>query len=147
MYFRDKPGDANICNMSSPLPPGYRPAAAEAFMSPPQVEYFRQKLLRLRAETQRELDATPVAGPDDSLREGDQADQASAAVEREYGIHNRERAQALLAQVGQALTRLDNATYGYCEDTGEPIGLGRLDAQPTATLSIEAQARRERQGH
>jgi DnaK suppressor protein len=115
-------------------------------MGPPQVEYFRQKLLRLRADTQRELDVTPHASADDSLREGDQADQASAAVDREFSIINRERATMLLHQIDQALVRLDNGTYGYCEDTGEPIGLGRLEAQPTAILSIEAQERREKSG-
>jgi DnaK suppressor protein len=132
--------------MTVHLPPGYKPSDAEEFMNPLQVEYFRRKLLQLRADTERELGASPPAGADDSLREGDQADQASAAVDREFDIVNRERAQALLHQIDQALTRLDNGTYGYCEDTGEPINLRRLDAQPTATLTIEAQARRERSG-
>jgi DnaK suppressor protein len=92
------------------------------------------------------LDATPQAGTDDGLREGDQADQASAAVDRDFDVINRERAHALLHQIDRALARLDNGTYGYCEDTGEPINLRRLDAQPTATLTTEAQARRERSG-
>ena len=115
-------------------------------MSPPQVEYFRRKLLLLRADTRHELAATPHASPDDSLREGDQADQASAAVDREFSIINRERATLLLHQIDQALVRLDNGAYGYCEDSGEPIDLGRLEVQPTATLSIEAQERREKSG-
>lgn len=118
-------------------------------MNTSQVEYFRRKLLRLRADTQRELDATLPADPDDNIREGDQADQAdqaNAAVDREFGIVNRERAHSLLHQIEQALARLDNGTYGYCEDTGEPIDLRRLDAQPTATLTTAAQARRERTG-
>jgi len=109
-----------------------------------QVEYFRRKLVQLRLDTQRELDATRQVGADDSLREGDQADQASATVDRDFDIANRQRAHALLQQIDRALARLDNGTYGYCEDTGEPIGLRRLAAQPTATLTIEAQARRER---
>ena len=128
------------------LPSSYKPSDAEEFMNPLQVEYFRRKLLQLRAGTERELSASPAAGADDSLREGDQADQASAAVDREFDIVNRERAQALLHQIDQALTRLDNGTYGYCEDTAEPINLRWLDAQPTATLTTEAQARRERSG-
>jgi DnaK suppressor protein len=111
-----------------------------------QVEYFRRKLLQLRAGTERELGASPSAGADDSLREGDQADQASAAVDREFDIVNRERAHALLHQIDEALSRLDAGTYGYCEHTGEPISLRRLDAQPTATLTTEAQAQRERSG-
>jgi DnaK suppressor protein len=128
------------------LPAGYRPSPDEAFMNPSQVEYLRQKLLRLRADAQRELDAVPPVGPDDSIREGDQADQASAAVDREFGMVSRGRTHALLRQIEQALVRLDNGTYGYCEDTGEPIDLRRLDAQPTATLTTEAQAQRERSG-
>ena len=133
--------------MTVNLPADYRPSAAEEFMNPLQVEYFRRKLLRLRADAQRELAALfPQADADDSIREGDQADQASAAVDREFDIVNRGRAHALLHQVDRALARIDNGTYGYCEDTGEPIGLRRLEAQPTATLTIEAQARRERPG-
>jgi DnaK suppressor protein len=132
--------------MPAHLPTGYRPSPDEAFMNPSQVEYFRQKLLRLRADAQRELDAVPPVGSDDSIREGDQADQASAAVDREFGIVSRGRTHALLRKIEQALVRLDNGTYGYCEDTGEPIDLRRLDAQPTATLTTEAQAQRERSG-
>jgi DnaK suppressor protein len=130
--------------MSVHLPTGYKPSTSEEFMNPSQVEYFRRKLGQLRADTQRELDATPPAGEADSLREGDQADQASAAVDREVGVANRERTHALLRQIERALVRLDNGTYGYCEDTGEPIDLRRLEAQPTATLTTEAQAKRER---
>jgi RNA polymerase-binding transcription factor len=128
------------------LPTGYRPSPDEEFMNPSQVEYFRRKLLQLRADAQRELAAIPPTGAEATVREGDQADQASAAVDRELGIVSRERAHALLRQIEQALIRLDNGTYGYCEDSGEPIDLRRLDAQPTATLTTEAQARRERSG-
>jgi DnaK suppressor protein len=128
------------------MPDGYRPSNTEVFMNPSHVEYFRSKLLQLRVGAQRELDGTTTVGADDSAREGDQADQASAAVDREFDIVNRERAQARLNQIEQALVRLDNGTYGYCEDTGEPIDLRRLDAQPTATLTTEAQGKRERRG-
>ena len=103
-------------------------------------------MLRLRADTQRELEAVPPVGANDSIREGDQADQASAAVDREFSIVSRERTQAQLQHIERALIRLDNGTYGYCEDTGEPIDLRRLDARPTATLTTEAQAQRERSG-
>jgi DnaK suppressor protein len=140
------PPPATLQGMTISLPTGYKPSDAEDFMNPSQVEYFRQKLLRLRADTQRELDATPPAGADDSAREGDQADQASAAVDREFTVVNRERTHALLQQIERALVRLDNGTYGYCEDTGEQIALRRLDAQPTATLTTDAQAQRERSG-
>jgi len=115
-------------------------------MNASQVEYFRRKLLRLRADIQHEVAATPPANTDESARVGDQADQASAAEDREFDWINRKRAQGLLSQIEQALARLDNGTYGYCEDTGEPIDLRRLEAQPTATLTTEAQAVRERAG-
>ena len=130
--------------MPTNMPDGYRPSNTEVFMNPLQVEYFRSKLLQLREAAQRELDGATAVGADDGAREGDQADQASAAVDREFGIVNRERTQSLLNQIEQALVRLDNGTYGYCEETGEPIDLRRLDAQPTATLTTEAQAKRER---
>ena len=130
--------------MSVQLPVGYKPSASEEFMNPSQAEYFRRKLVQLRTDTRRELDATPFAGEADSLCEGDQADQASAAVDREFDVVNRERAQVLLQQIERALVRLDNGSYGICEDTGEPIDLRRLEAQPTATLTTEAQAKRER---
>jgi DnaK suppressor protein len=130
--------------MTVHLPHGYKPSDAEEFRNPLQVEYFRRKLLQLRADTRHELDAVPQVGTDDRLREGDQADQASAAVDRDFDVVNRQRAHALLHQIDRAAARLDNGTYGYCEDTGEPIDLRRLDAQPTAMLTIEAQARRER---
>jgi len=115
-------------------------------MNPSQVEYFRQKLLRLRADIQGELVCRPPANVSGSDREGDQADQASAAEDREFGLINRQRARGLHGQIEQAVTRLDDGGYGYCEDTGEPIALSRLEAQPIATLTTEAQAARERGG-
>lgn len=113
-------------------------------MNPLQVAYFRQKLLASRAALLRELGAIPVV--EETVRDGDQADQASAEVDREFEVLNRERTRMLLGRVDQALARIENGTYGYCEHTGEPIGLKRLEAQPTATLSIEAQERQERSG-
>jgi len=124
------------------LPSDYAPTRAEAFMNPLQAEYFRRKLQRLRANARQELVAEPL-GADQNDREGDQTDRASAAEDREFGLINRERAHALLAEIDQALARLDNGTFGYCEDTGEPIDLRRLEAQPTATLTTAAQAARE----
>ena len=113
-------------------------------MNPQQVAYFRQKLLTLRAAMVHELEQNPAAGPDDSIRIGDQADQASAEFDRETAAINRDRTLVLLGHVDHALARIDTGTYGYCEETGEPIGLSRLEAQPTATLSIAAQERREK---
>jgi DnaK suppressor protein len=130
--------------MTIQIPPGYRPSPTEEFMNPLQVAYFRQKLLASRAALLRELGAIPVV--EETVRDGDQADQASAEVDREFEVLNRERTRMLLGRVDQALARIENGTYGYCEHTGEPIGLKRLEAQPTATLSIEAQERQERSG-
>ena len=126
--------------MAVDLPPGYQPSATEEFMNPKQVEYFRQRL----EEVRRELDAMPSRDADDLGREGDQTDHASADSEREFEIQNRERVQMLLRQTERALARLENGTYGYCEDTGEPIDLKRLMAQPTTSLSLAAQQALER---
>ena len=123
--------------------PHYRPTEAEPFMNPRQLAYFREKLLRAHADLAHELEQNPAAGPDDSIRVGDQADQASAEVDRETLALNRERARILMNQIDQALVRIENGTYGYCEETGEPIDLKRLEAQPSATLSLQAQERRE----
>ena len=126
------------------LPPGYQPSATEDFMNPKQVKYFRQRLEEARTDLQKELDAMPLRDADDLGREGDQTDQASANSEREFEIQNRERVQMLLRQTERALARLENGTYGYCADTGEPIDLKRLMAQPVTSLSLAAQQARER---
>jgi DnaK suppressor protein len=126
------------------LPPGYQPSATEDFMNPKQVKYFRQRLEEARTDLQKELDAMPLRDADDLGREGDQTDQASADSEREFEIQNRERVQMLLRQTERALARLENGTYGYCADTGEPIDLKRLMAQPVTSLSLAAQQARER---
>jgi len=126
------------------LPPGYQPSADEEFMNPKQVEYFRQRLEEARTDLRRELDAIPPRDADDLGWEGDQTDHASADSEREFDIQNRERVQMLLRQTERALARLENGTYGYCEDTGEPIDLKRLMAQPTTSLSLAAQQALER---
>jgi DnaK suppressor protein len=125
------------------LPPGYEPSTTEEFMNPKQVEYFRQRLEKSRADLRRELEATKLPEADESSPAGDQTDQASAVSAREFEIQNRERIQMLLRQAERALSKLENGTYGYCEDTGEPIGLKRLMAQPATSLSLAAQQARE----
>jgi DnaK suppressor protein len=130
--------------MAVDLPPGYQPSADEEFMNPKQVEYFCQRLEEARTDLRRELDAMPPRDADDLGWEGDQTDHASADSEREFEIQNRERVQMLLRQTEQALARLENGTYGYCADTGEPIDLKRLVAQPATSLSLAAQEARER---
>jgi DnaK suppressor protein len=127
--------------MSIELPGDYQPSLSEDYMNPMQIEYFRRKLQQSRTELLCELKAVPPIEPDEA---GDQTDQASAAVDRSFDAANRARIQNMLHQTEQALVRLENGTYGFCEDTGEPIGLKRLMAQPATSLSLEAQQARER---
>lgn len=127
-------------------PTAYQPSAEEAFMNPRQVAWFRDRLLAARTTLERELDALPHSEAEQPDREGDQTDHASADSEREFEVLNRARIQTLLHQTDAALTRIENGTYGYCEDTGEPIGLRRLMAQPATALSLAAQEARERRG-
>ena len=108
------------------------------------LDHFRQKLLAARAELQEEFDGLPVRTAAEDIREGDQADQSSAEWDHTVLAANRERIRLAINEVDQALARIDTGTYGICEDTGRQIGLKRLEAQPTATLSVEAQERREK---
>ena len=126
------------------LPPGYQPSLSEDYMNPAQVEFFRRRLSQSRADLRRELEAIPPIAPDDTMHEGDQTDHASADTDREFDVINRARVQSLLHQIEQALVRLENGSYGFCEVTGEPIGLKRLMAQPATPLSLAAQEERER---
>jgi DnaK suppressor protein len=131
--------------MAIELPHEYQPSGDEEFMNPKQVAYFRRHLEESRADLRRELAASqPSEADDSSSREGDQTDHASADSEREFMVQNRERVQMLLRQTERALSKLENGTYGYCEDTGEPIDLKRLMAQPSTSLSLAAQQARER---
>jgi RNA polymerase-binding transcription factor len=136
------PGE-EVNEMVVELPPGYQPSADEEFMNPKQVEYFSRRLQQSRAELRRELDAIPPPEAYDITQEGDQTDHASAASEREFALQNGERIQRLMRQTERALSKLEDGTYGYCEDTGEPIDLKRLMAQPTTSLSLAAQQARE----
>lgn len=130
--------------MAARISKAYHPSATETFMNPKQVAYFRQKLEETQAALRAELAAVPPEEADETtLREGDQTDHASAESERDLERLNRERVQLLLRQTERALARLDAGTYGYCEDTGEPIDLRRLMAQPMTSLSLEAQQARE----
>ena len=126
------------------LPFDYRPSETEEFMNPMQVEYFRQKLLRWRADLLKEANGTLASLSEGGIREADVTDRASVETDRALELRTRDRARKLIAKIDQALTRIENGTYGYCEDTGEPIGIKRLEARPIATLSIEAQERHER---
>jgi len=131
--------------MGIELPHEYQPSGDEEFMNPKQVAYFRRRLEESRADLRRELAASqPSEADESSSREGDQTDHATADSEREFMVQNRERVQMLLRQTERALSKLENGTYGYCEDTGEPIDLKRLMAQPSTSLSLAAQQARER---
>lgn len=126
------------------LPHDYRPSDTEEFMSPIQAEYFRQKLLRWRAELLREADGTLASLSEGGIHEADITDRASVETDRALELRTRDRARKLVSKIDQALNRIDSGTYGYCEETDEPIGLRRLEARPIATMSIEAQERHER---
>jgi DnaK suppressor protein len=126
------------------LPPDYRPSSAEEFMNPLQLAYFRQKLLRWRGDLLREAGETLNSLSEGGIAEADLTDRASVETDRALELRTRDRARKLISKIDQALDRIENGTYGYCEETGEPIGLRRLEARPIATLSIEAQERHER---
>jgi DnaK suppressor protein len=126
------------------LPPDYRPVDSEDFMNPMQVEYFRRKLLRWRAELLQEANGTLASLSEGGIHEADVTDRASVETDRALELRTRDRARKLIGKIDQALNRIEAGTYGYCEETGEPIGLKRLEARPIATLSIEAQERHEK---
>lgn len=126
------------------LPPDYRPTEDEEFMNPLQREYFRQKLLSWRSELLQESSETLRHLQEESLSEPDIADRASLETDRSLELRTRDRERKLIARIDDALQRIEEGTYGYCEETSEPISLRRLEARPIATLSIEAQERHER---
>jgi len=126
------------------LPPDYRPSDVESFMNNQQLQYFRQKLLRWRLDLLREAGETLTSMGQGGIIEADLTDRASVETDRALELRTRDRARKLISKIDQALERIENGTYGYCEETGEPIGLRRLEARPIATLSIEAQERHER---
>ncbi len=130
--------------MTITLPPDYRPAEDEEFMNPRQREYFRQKLLTWRAELLHESSETLANLQDGGLQEPDLTDRASAETDRALELRTRDRARKLISKIDASLRRIEDGSYGYCEETDEPISLKRLEARPIATLSIEAQERHER---
>jgi DnaK suppressor protein len=130
--------------MRPTLPEDYRPSEDEEFMGPLKVEYFRRKLLRWRAELLADSSETLRHLQEESLLKPDLTDRASLETERAIELRTRDRERKLISKIDAALSRLDSGTYGYCEETEEPIGIRRLEARPIATLSIEAQERHER---
>ncbi len=126
------------------LPDGYRPTDKEDFMNPRQKEYFRRKLLAWKDEILRESRSTLSNLQEDIGALPDLADRASTETDRALELRARDRQRKLISKIESALRRIDEGEYGYCEETGEPISLARLDARPVATLSLEAQERHER---
>ncbi len=130
--------------MSPLLPPDYRPSDDEEFMNPMQREYFRQKLMNWRSQLLRVTGETLVSLQEESLAEPDMADRATLETDRSLELRTRDRQRKLISKIDSALRRIDEGTYGYCEETDNPISLRRLEARPIATLSIEAQEQHER---
>jgi DnaK suppressor protein len=126
------------------LDEGYKPSEDETFMNDRQREYFRRKLNGWKEEILRESRETLAALQSENENHPDFADRASSETDRAIELRARDRQRKLISKIDSALLRLEEGTYGYCEETGEPISLKRLDARPIATLSVEAQERHER---
>ena len=128
------------------VPPDYDPTKDKGdFMNPVMLEYFRQKLIRWRQDLLRESSETIAHTLQETeLQKPDLADRASAETDHALELRTRDRERKLISKINEALLRVDDGSYGYCEETGEPISIARLDARPVATLSIEAQERHER---
>src|ERR1700756_1452357 len=122
----------------------YRPTDKEPFMNERQREYFRAKLLMWREDILKEAKETLQHLQEENQNHPDLADRASSETDRAIELRARDRQRKLIAKIDEALTRIDDGTYGYCEETGEPIAIKRLEARPIATLSVEAQERHEK---
>jgi DnaK suppressor protein len=122
----------------------YRPSDKEPFMNERQREYFRAKLLAWREDILKEAKETLQHLQEENQNHPDLADRASSETDRAIELRARDRQRKLIAKIDEALGRIEDGTYGYCEETGEPISLRRLEARPIATLSVEAQERHER---
>src|SRR6185437_15338518 len=122
----------------------YRPTETEPFMNPRQREYFRAKLEHWKDDILKEIRETLDSLQEENQNHPDMADRASSESDRALELRTRDRQRKLIAKIDAALKRIDDGTYGFCEETGEPIGVARLDARPIATLSLEAQEMHER---
>lgn len=122
----------------------YRPTEDEPFMNERQLEYFKQKLLNWKEDILRESRETLSHLQTDTENHPDIADRASSETDRALELRTRDRQRKLISKIDEALRRIEDGSYGYCEETGEPISLKRLEARPIATLSVEAQERHEK---
>lgn len=130
--------------MAVELPEGYTPSENEEYMSPMQLEYFRRKLLAWRDELMQESDSTINHLREENWQEPDINDRATLESDAALELRTRDRYRKLINKIDKALKSISDGTYGYCEETGDEIGLRRLEARPIATLTIEAQERHER---
>jgi DnaK suppressor protein len=130
--------------MSDVLDGAYKPSDDEPFMNERQVQYFREKLQSWKEDILKESKETLSHLQDENHILPDVADRASSETDRSLELRTRDRQRKLISKIDSALKRIDDGSYGYCEETGDPISLKRLDARPIATLSIEAQERHER---
>ncbi len=130
--------------MTIELPEGYQPSTDEEYMSPMQLEYFRRKLLDWRSELLQESDNTISHLKEENWQEPDINDRATLETDAALELRTRDRYRKLVNKIDAALARIADGSYGYCEDTGEEIGISRLEARPIATLTIEAQEKHER---
>ena len=126
------------------LPENYSPNDQEEFMNDNQLEFFRQKLLNWKSELLEEAMDTKDNLSSEGLQIPDISDRAQVETNASIQLRTRDRERKLISKIDSALRRIDLKTYGYCEDTGEPIGLGRLKARPIASLSVQAQERHEK---
>jgi DnaK suppressor protein len=127
------------------IPAGYRPSEDEPFMGERQLAYFRAKLLKWKMDLAMESKATLEVLKEGPIQEPDQTDRASSETDWALELRTRDRQRKLIAKIDAALRRIDSGDYGYCEITGEPISLARLEARPIATMTLEAQERHERE--
>lgn len=130
--------------MASTVTKEYRPTDDESFMNDRQREYFRKKLQAWKEEILEESRSTIATLQQDTVAEPDIADRATSETDRALELRTRDRQRKLISKIEEAMRRIDDGSYGYCEETGEPISLSRLEARPIATLSLEAQERHER---
>ena len=130
--------------MTATLPPDYQPSEDEPFMNDRMLEYFRLKLIKWKEELRRDTDSVLEQLQRENVKEADAADRASAETGRSIDLRTRDRARKLIIKIDSALQRIEDGTYGYCQDSGDAISLKRLEARPVAMLSLEAQERHER---
>ena len=130
--------------MATRLTKNYKPTAKEPFMNAKQREYFRRKLQTWKEDIIRGTRETVMGLQNESTQHPDDADRAASETEKTLELRTRDRHRKLINKIDAALRRLDDKTYGYCEETGDPISLKRLDARPIATLGLEAQERHEK---